>query len=108
MNPSVFFSTLFAAIKSGFLTTIIPDLLTFLENTKGLNLLSVTDRLTYVAQLDLLRATVMTQLPNLAVTDLQQLNTLFSNELQSVLTHALPMTTPLATTGTTISTAKTA
>jgi hypothetical protein len=97
MNASVFFSTLFAAIKSGFLSTIIPDLLTFIENTKGLNLLSVTDRLTYAAQLDLLRATAMTQLPNLAVTDLQQLNT-------SVLTAALPKA---STSATTVSTAKT-
>lgn len=105
MNPSDFFSTLFAAIKNGFLTAIIPDLLTFLQNTKGLNLLSVTDRLTYVAQLDLLRSTVMTQLPNLAVTDLQQLNTLFSNELQSVLTAALP-SVPAHTSATTVSTAK--
>lgn len=105
MTPTVFFSTLFTAIKSGFLSTIIPDLLTFLENTKGLNLLSVTDRLTYVAQLDLLRATVMIQLPNLGVTDLQQLNMLFSNELQSVLTAALPPATA-HTSATTISTAK--
>lgn len=105
MNVSLFFSALFTAIKSGFLTAIIPDVLTFLENTKGLNLLSITDRLTYVAQLDLLRATVMTQLPNLAVTDLQQLNTLFSNELQSVLTAALPAATA-HTSATTISTAK--
>jgi hypothetical protein len=103
MNASVFFSTLFAAIKSGFLSTIIPDLLTFIEHTKGLNLLSITDRLTYAGQLDLLRATVMTQLPNLAVTDLQQLNALFSNELQSVLTAALPKAT---TSATTVSTAK--
>jgi hypothetical protein len=94
MTPASFFSSLFTAIKSGLITTIVPDLLTFLQNTKGLNLLSLTDRLQYVAQLDLLRATAMTQLPNLAVTDLQQLNTLFSNELQSVLSGALASTAP--------------
>jgi hypothetical protein len=93
MTPASFFSSLFTAIKSGLITTIVPDLLTFLQNTKGLNLLSLTDRLQYVAQLDLLRSTVMTQLPNLEVADLQQLNALFSNELQSVLNGALASNT---------------
>ena len=86
MNLSLIVSTLLAVARSGLVSTILPDILTFLQATRGLN--PLTQPLEYIAQLDLLRSTFLTQLPGLAIAEAQGLNTLFSNEIQDVIAKA--------------------
>lgn len=89
MNLSQFFQTIFAAIKGGLATAIIPSLITFFENTGKLDLLSVPGQLAYVAQLDLLRSAVGASLTSAAPTEIQAINQTFSNEMQAALTALL-------------------
>jgi len=85
---SQLFSTLFTSVKSGLITAIVPNLLTFLQNTANLNPLSLPDQLKYLAQLDLLRSATFANITTLIPEEVQQLNALFSNELQAVLQKA--------------------
>jgi hypothetical protein len=93
LNVSTFFQMLFTGIKSGLVTDIVPALITFIQNTKGLN--PLTNVLTYVAQLDLLRSSVIAGLPNLVQSEIAQIDAVFSNELQSVLAAAQASATPV-------------
>lgn len=92
MNLSQLFSALFTAIKSGLITTLVPDLLTFLQNTQKLDLLSVAGQAQYISQLDLLRSSAMAGLTTLAPTEIQQLNQTFSNEMEAALQKLLAST----------------
>lgn len=87
-----FFQSLFVGIKNGLITDVIPPLLTFIQNTKGVN--PVTSPFTYVAQLDLLRSSVIAGLPNLAQGEIAQIDAVFSNELQAALSAAQAATAP--------------
>lgn len=84
-----FFEGIFAAVKSGLAQAAIPPALTFLQNTSGLNPLSLSDQLKYIAQLDLLRSSAMANLTSLAPAELQQIDATISNELQAALQKAL-------------------
>jgi hypothetical protein len=82
-------SGLFAALKAGLAQSAIPPIITFLENTKGFNPLSLTGQLSYIAQLDLLRSSLMANLTTSLPTEITNINNAISNELQEWLQKAL-------------------
>jgi hypothetical protein len=84
MNLSQFFQAIFSGIKGGLATALGQPLITFFQNTGGLDLLNATDLITYTAQLDLLRSAAIANLTKLGPADIVQLNQAFSNEMQAV------------------------
>jgi hypothetical protein len=92
MTPSQLFQELLGLTKNNLLVAAIPPVLTFLGNVK-----SNPNPLNVVAQADLLRAGLVAALPNLEQTEIAAIDTIFSNELQAVLTTAQAALTPSAT-----------
>jgi hypothetical protein len=80
MTPSVLFSTLLETAKDNLLMAAIPPVLTFLGNVK-----TNPNPLNVIAQADLLRAGLVSSLPNLEQTEIAQITNLFSNQLQATL-----------------------
>lgn len=89
-----FFQGIFTAVKAGLAQAVIPPTLTFLQNTSGLNSLSLSDQLKYIAQLDLLRSSVMANLTSALPTELAAIDATISNELQTALQNALKLASP--------------
>jgi len=83
MSPSQLFQELLAMTKNNLITGAIPPILTFLGNVR-----SNPNPLNVVAQADLLRAGLVAALPNLEQSEIVAIDTIFSNELQAVLTAA--------------------
>jgi hypothetical protein len=91
MTPSQFFQEILGLTKNSLLTAAIPPVLTFLGNVKN-----NPNPLNVVAQADLLRAGLMAALPSLAQSEIAAIDTIFSNELQAVLSSAQAALTPPA------------
>lgn len=91
MTPSQFFQEILGLTKNNILVGAIPPVLTFLGNVK-----SNPNPLNVVAQADLLRAGLVAALPNLEQSEIVAIDTIFSNELQAVLSSAQAALTPPA------------
>ena len=96
----LFLQSIFTSVKAGLAKDAIPPALTFLQNTTGLNPLSMSDDLKYIAQLDLLRSSLVANLTSSAPAELQAIDATISNELQVALQSALAKATvPVSSTG---------
>lgn len=93
MTPSQLFQELLNLTRNNLLVGAVPPILIFLGNIK-----QNPNPLNVVAQADLLRAGLVATLPNLEQTEIVAIDTIFSNELQAVLTSAqAALTAPAAT-----------
>lgn len=86
MNLSAFLSGLLAGLKDNVIIAVFPALQTFITNTQNLN--PLTQPLEYVAQLDLLRSTLITKAPGLVLQEVQAIDAVVSSHLQSILAAA--------------------
>lgn len=92
MTPSQFFQEILNLTKNTALVGAIPPVLTFLGNVNH-----NPNPLNVVAQADLLRAGLVAALPNLVQSEIAAIDTIFSNELQAVLSSAQAALNPPAT-----------
>lgn len=86
MNLSQLLSGLLAGLKDNVIIAVFPALQTFITNTQNLN--PLTQPLEYVAQLDLLRSTLITKAPGLVLAEVQAIDAVVSSHLQSILQAA--------------------
>jgi hypothetical protein len=86
-NPlGTLLSGLLTGLKDNVIIAVFPAIQTFITNTESLN--PLTQPLEYIAQLDLLRSTIITKAPGLVLEEVQAVDAILSSHLQSILSAA--------------------